>query len=62
MHNNLEISTCDPLKHNMDYPILIVSICLGKSIRMKRVKQLPALSKVHLQEISGNCIVINRLS
>ena len=35
---NLEISTCDPLKHIMDYPIFIVLIYLEKSIRMKRVK------------------------
>ena len=37
MHHNLEISICDPLKHKIDYPIRIVSICLGESIRMIRV-------------------------
>ena len=29
---------CDPLKHKMGNPILIVSISMGKSIRIKRVK------------------------
>ena len=38
MHHYLEILTSNPLKHKMDYPMLIVSICLGKSIRINRVK------------------------
>ena len=25
MHHNLEISTCDPLKHKMNHPMLILS-------------------------------------
>ena len=29
--------TRGPLKHKMVYPICIVSLCLGKSIRMRRV-------------------------
>ena len=45
--HNFEISTCDPLKHKMDYSILIVSICLGKSIRMKRVKLLMSFNFSH---------------
>ena len=32
-------STYDPLKCTMGCPILIVSICLGKSIRIQRVNQ-----------------------
>ena len=32
IHHNLENSTCDPLKYTMGSPILIVSICKGKSI------------------------------
>ena len=36
-HYNLETSTCDPLKYKMGYPILIASICMGKSIRIQRV-------------------------
>ena len=27
IHNNLEVSTCNPLKYLMGSPILIVSIC-----------------------------------
>ena len=33
--NYLENSTRDPLKYTMGSPILIVSICMGKSIRIK---------------------------
>ena len=38
IHHNLENSTCDPLKYTMGSPILIVSIYMGKSIRIQRVK------------------------
>ena len=38
MHQNLENSTCDPLKYKMGNPMVIVSICLGKYIRIQRVK------------------------
>ena len=31
-HRNLENSTCVPFKYRMDRPILIVSVCMGKSI------------------------------
>ena len=34
IHHNLEISTLDPLRYTMDSPILIVSKCMGKSIRI----------------------------
>ena len=37
IHEKLETSTCDPLKYKMGNPILIVSICMGKSIRIQRV-------------------------
>ena len=37
IHHNLQIFICDPLKSKMDFPILIIFICLGKSIRTKRV-------------------------
>ena len=37
MHHMLKNLTCDHLTEKKDYPILIVSICLGKSIRIKRV-------------------------
>ena len=30
-------SASDPLKYTMDSPVLIVSICMGKSIRIQRV-------------------------
>ena len=35
--HNLENSTCEPLKYKMSNPILIVLICMGKSIRIQRV-------------------------
>ena len=38
IHHNLDNSTHDPLKYIMGSPILIVSICMGKSIRIQRVK------------------------
>ena len=34
IHHNLENSSCDPLKYTIGIPILIVSICMGKSIRI----------------------------
>ena len=37
IHDNLEFSTCDPLKYKLDYPISIALICLVKSIIMKIV-------------------------
>ena len=37
LHYNLETSTYDPLKYKMGNPILIISICMGKSIRIQRV-------------------------
>ena len=38
-HHNLENSTFEPLKYTMGSLILIVSIFMGKSIRIQRVKQ-----------------------
>ena len=38
IHQNLENSFCEPLKYAMGSSILIVSICMGKSIRIRRVK------------------------
>ena len=35
IHHTLDNSTCDPLKYKMACPILIVSICMGKSIRLQ---------------------------
>ena len=37
IHHDLENSTCDPLKYTMSTSILIVSICMGKSIRIQRI-------------------------
>ena len=36
MHHNLENYSCNTLKYTM--PILILSICMGKSIRIQRDK------------------------
>ena len=41
---NLEISTCEPLKYTMGNTKLTVSICMGKSIRIQRVENLPGKS------------------
>ena len=38
IHHNLETSTCDPFKYKMCSPILTVSICMKKSIRIQRVQ------------------------
>ena len=38
MHYTLENSICSPLNYTEGSPILIVSICMGKSIRIQRVK------------------------
>ena len=38
VHHNIETFTCDPLNNKMGSPILIVSICMGKSIIIQRVK------------------------
>ena len=37
VHHDLETPTCDNLKYTMGSPILIVSICMGKPIRIQRV-------------------------
>ena len=37
MHHNLENSKCDPFNYKMGIPIFIVSICMGKSIRIQSV-------------------------
>ena len=39
IHHDLENSTCAPLKYTMDNPILIVSMCMGKSIGIQSVKK-----------------------
>ena len=37
IYHNLETSTCVPLKYKLDNAIIIVSICMGKTIRTQRV-------------------------
>ena len=57
MHHNLEILSSDPLKLKMDYPILIVSMCMGKSIKMKRVKELfVAVVEQRASDIENNWV------
>ena len=53
IHNNLETSTCNPLKYKMGNPILIVSICMGKSTRTQRVKhvQFTDITPVKIKKI-----------
>ena len=52
VHHHLENSTRDPLKYPSGRPIPIVSICMGKSIRIQRVKidYMPVHDKIN------NCI------
>ena len=38
IHHTIEISTCCLLKYSVGSPILIVLLCMGKSIRIQRVK------------------------
>ena len=40
IHHNSESSTCDPLEYKMGNPLLFVSICMGKSIRIQRVNKM----------------------
>ena len=35
MHYNLDNSTYDPLKYTMSGPILIASMCMGKSVEIQ---------------------------
>ena len=37
IHHNLENSSCNPLKYTMGSTVLIVSVCMGKSIKIQRV-------------------------
>ena len=37
IHHFLVIPTCEPLKYNKDYPIIVASICVGKSTRIQRI-------------------------
>ena len=51
IHQNLENSNSDPLKVLMVRPELIVSICVGKSIRIQRVKKFDkVMHTIHLLE------------
>ena len=45
VQNYLEISTRDPLKYIIDNPILIVLICMGKSIRIQRINEIYGAKK-----------------
>ena len=49
IHHNLENSTCDPLKYRIN-PILIVSICFGKSYRIQRVNLKSYIVYIHYTE------------
>ena len=40
IHHNLETSTCDPLKYTMGSPLPVVSLCMGKSIRIQGLSDI----------------------
>ena len=66
IHHNLKNSTCDPLKYRMDSPILIVSICIRKSIRIQRVKSGSGVKAIFVEHdlnfiLPGNGITVNFL-
>ena len=48
IHPFIKIFTCDPLKYKMDNSILNVSMCMGKSTRMKRVNNVLTLDIIEL--------------
>ena len=61
MKHNLENYACNPLKYIMCCPIIIASICMGKSIRIQRVKghrRPPAPSKCE-QAYTGIILNLN---
>ena len=47
--HNWELTSCDPLKYIMEKCILIAFICMGKSIRIKRVNK-KRVNKICLQK------------
>ena len=51
LHHNLETSTCNPLKNKMGSSIPIVSICMGKSIGIQRVKDCYSVNNLHTIEL-----------
>ena len=50
IYHNLENYTCDPLMYTMGSPILMVSICMGKSIKMKRLNNSTLKQQIRLYE------------
>ena len=51
VQHNLEISTYYPLNVHNDSPILIVSICMGKPIRVQRVNCIEKRIVSHYFEV-----------
>ena len=47
IHDNLETSACDPLKYSIGILLLCISICIGKSIRIQRVKGVCSFIKLN---------------
>ena len=47
------------MDYPMDYPILIVSICLGKSIRMNRAKTVFIFAFIFISLCGGRRILSN---
>ena len=64
IHHNLDNSTCDPLKCTMGSPILNVSICMEKSIRIQRVNKYNSaccLNKVAMYESDNLRYVVQEI-
>ena len=64
IHHNSENSTCNTFKYMMGNPILIVSICLRKSIRIQRVNLKSYIVYNHYTEqyIQGSHRLANYLN
>ena len=62
MHHNFENCTWDPLKYTMGSPKVIVSICMGPSIRIHRVKFVWEIDKSNAYMKFGRKHVANNLA
>ena len=63
IHYSIEILTGKPLKYKMDKSMLIVSICMLQSTRMKQIlKHLPASSRSSVRNISGKLLDLRLIS
>ena len=58
MNYNSETSSADPLKYKMDKTVLIVSICKGKSIIIRRVDKTMCIALARLTIVQTVEIIV----